>query len=84
MGFFFGGGVCLFRAAPVAYVDSQARGPIGAIAASLNQSQSNAGSEPCLQPTPKITATLDPSPIDRGQGSNLHLHGYLGLLTTEP
>ena len=35
-------------AAPAAYGGSQARGPIGAVAASLRQSQSNAGSEPCL------------------------------------
>ena len=39
---------------------SQARGPIGAVAASLRQSHSNAGSEPHLQPTPQLTATPDP------------------------
>ena len=37
---------CLFRAAPVAYGDSQARGLIGATAAGLHHSHSNAGSEP--------------------------------------
>ena len=31
-----------------AYGGSQARGPIGAVAAGLRQSHSNAGSEPCL------------------------------------
>ena len=45
--------VCLFvlfcfcafsRAAPVAYAGSQVRGPIGAVAASLHHSRSNAGS----------------------------------------
>ena len=54
---------CLFafsRAAPVAYGDSQARGPIRAVAASLRQSHSNRGSEPSLQPTPQLTATPDP------------------------
>ena len=57
--FFF----CLFafsRAAPAAYGDSQARGPIGAVATGLRQSHSNAGSEPRLQPTPQLTATQDP------------------------
>jgi len=62
--FFF---VCLFVfvffaiswAAPTAYGGSQARGLIGAVAASLHQSHSNAGSEPRLQPTPQLTATPD-------------------------
>ena len=57
--FFF----CLFsfsKAAPVAYGGSQARGLIGAVSASLRQSHSNTGSEPCLQPTPQLTATPDP------------------------
>jgi len=55
--------LCLFAiswAAPAAYGDSQARGRIGAVAAGLRQSHSNAGSEPCLQPTPQLTATPDP------------------------
>jgi len=37
---------CLFRATPVAYGGSQARGLIGAVAAGLCHSHSNAGSEP--------------------------------------
>ena len=49
----------IFWAAPAAYGGSQARGPIGAIAAGLRQSHSNAGSEPRLQPTPQLTATPD-------------------------
>ena len=56
--FFF----CLFAiswATPVACGGSQARGLMGAIAASLSQSHSNAGSEPRLQPTPQLTATPD-------------------------
>ena len=44
----------LFRAAAEAYGGSQARGSIGAVAASLHQSHRNGGSEPYL------TATLDP------------------------
>ena len=47
---------CLFRAAPTAYEGSQARVPVGAIAASPCQSHSNVGSEPLLQPTPQLTA----------------------------
>ena len=53
---------CLFAiswAALTAYGVSQARGPIGAAAAGLRQSHSNAGSEPRLQPTPQLTATPD-------------------------
>ena len=48
----------LFRAAPVAYGGSQARGLIGATAAS--HSHSNTRLEPCLWPTPQLTATPDP------------------------
>ena len=50
----------LFRATPEAYGSSQARGRIGAVAASLHQGHSNAGSEPRLQLKPQLTATLDP------------------------
>ena len=50
----------LFRATPVAYGLSQARGPIRATAAGLRHSHSNAISEPCLQPTPELTAIPDP------------------------
>ena len=56
--FFF----CLFsfsRSAPAAYGGSQARGQIGAVASGLRLSHSNAGSEPCLQSTPQLTATPD-------------------------
>ena len=52
--------VCFFvisRATPMANGGSQARGRIGAVAAGLRQSHSNGGSE---QPTPQLTATLDP------------------------
>ena len=48
---FFGGVVYfLFRAAPTAYGGSQASGLMGAVAAGLCHSHSNAGSEPHLQP----------------------------------
>ena len=41
-------GVLLFRAAPVAYGRSQARGQIGAVAADPHHSHSHVGSEPHL------------------------------------
>ena len=47
-------------AAPSAYGGSLARGLIGAVATGLRHSHSNSGSEPRLQPTPQILATLDP------------------------
>ena len=49
----------LFGAAPMAYGDSQARGPIGGVTAGLCHSHSNSRSEPCLRPTLQLTATLD-------------------------
>ena len=49
-----------FRAMPMAYGISQARGQIRATAAGLHHIHSNVGSEPCLQPTPQLTATSDP------------------------
>ena len=55
--FFFS---CLFRAAPMAYASSQARGRIGAAAASLSHSHNNTRSQPSLQPT--LLAMLDPCP----------------------
>ena len=55
--FFF----CLFRAVPAAYASFQARGRIGARAASLCHSHSNPRSKPHLQPQlPQLTATWDP------------------------
>ena len=36
------------------------RGQMGAVAAGLRQSHSNARSEPGLRPTPQLTATPDP------------------------
>ena len=50
----------VFWATPAASGRSQARGPIGAIAAALHHSHSNTGSEPHLQPTPQLRATPDP------------------------
>ena len=49
-----------YRAAPTAYGGSQARGPIGAIAAGLCHSHSNVVSEPGLRSTPQLMEMLDP------------------------
>ena len=46
----------LFVAASAAYGSSQASGQIGAAAAGLH----HCSSEPRLQPTPQLMATLDP------------------------
>ena len=56
------------RAAPVAYGGTQARGLIGAAAASLHHSHSNMGSELHLQSAPQLMATPDPQPTEQGQG----------------
>ena len=48
------------RAAFAAYGGSKGRGLIGAVAAGLRQSHSNAGSKPHLQPTPQVKAMPDP------------------------
>ena len=80
----------LFRPAPMACGDSQARGWIGAVAACLCHSHSTARSKPGLQPTPQLTATLDLSCIFNlhrilnplSQGSNPCLHRYYGVFLT--
>ena len=56
--------VCLFRAMPVAYGGSQARGQIGAVAASLHHSHSHSHSSArsglYLRLTLQLAAMLDP------------------------
>ena len=66
-----------FRAAPAAYGGSQARGPIGTIAAGLHHSHSNSNirSEPRLQPTPQLTAMPDLYLTAWGRELNLQPHG---------
>jgi len=57
----------------------------GSMRTCLRQSHSNSGSEPCLQPTPQLTATQDCYPIEQGRGPNLQPHGSLSdSLTTAP
>ena len=50
----------LFRATPMAYGGSQARGGIGGTAVGLGHSHSNARSKPHLQSTPQLKVTPDP------------------------
>ena len=50
----------LVRATPLAYGGSQARGQIRGAVAGLCHSNSTAGSEPNLRPTPELMATPDP------------------------
>ena len=50
----------LFRAAPVAYGGSQARGRTGAATAGLHHNPGSVGSEPCLKPTSELRAMPDP------------------------
>ena len=65
-----------FRAAPLAYGGSEARGPIRAVPTGLRHNHSTARSKPLLRPTPQLTAMPDPQPTERGQGSNPQPHGY--------
>ena len=62
---FFFGLFAFSRATPAAYGGSQARGPIGAVAAGLHQSHSNVGSEPHLQLAPQLTAMPDLYPLSK-------------------
>ena len=55
-GFFF----FFFWATPATYGSSQPRGQIAAAAAGPRHSHSHAGSRVCLQPSPQLTAVLDP------------------------
>ena len=50
---------CFFRATPVAYGSSQARGLIAAAAADLHHNHSNTRSEPCLGQPPQLMAMPD-------------------------
>ena len=63
------------RAAPAAYESSQARGQIGATAAGLHHSHSNARSELLLWPTPQLTATMDPQPLRKARDWTRALKG---------
>ena len=51
--------IYFFRAAPITYGGLKGRGQIGATAAGLYHSHSNAGSQLHLRPTPQLMAMLD-------------------------
>ena len=52
--------ILLFRATPMAYGVSQARGPRGATTVGLRHSHSNTGSKPHLRPTSQLMTSPDP------------------------
>ena len=58
---------CPLRATPVTYGSSQARGPVGTVAAGLCQSHSNARSEPHMRPPPQLTTTLILNPVSEAR-----------------
>ena len=64
--------ICFFRPAPVAYGDSQARAELELQLLAYTTATVLQEPEPRLRLTPRLTATLDPWPTERGQGSNLH------------
>ena len=71
----------LFRATPVTYRSSQAKGRMRAAAAGLCHSHSNARLELCMQPAHSSWQHWIFNPNEQDQGSNLHPHGYkLGSL----
>ena len=57
----------LFMATPMAYGGSQARDLIGAIAAGLRQTHSNAGSELCRRPIPQPMAAQILNPLSEAR-----------------
>ena len=67
--FFFWLFVCLFvfKATPVAYGSSQARGRIRAVGPGLHHSHSNVGSELRLRPTPQFTGTPILNPLSKAR-----------------
>ena len=89
--FFFYIFVLLFWAALKACVSSQARGPVGAVAASLHHSHNNMGSKLHLRPIPQLTAIRTLNPLSRARDrtcvlmytSPLHYHWAKPLCTSE-
>ena len=77
--------VLLLRDTPMAYRGSQARGGIGATAASLCHSLSNTGSELGMHPTPQLTTlpeTLNPLSEARDRTHNLMVTSQIQFLCT--
>ena len=65
-----------FRATPVAYGSSKARGLIELQLSAYNTAATMQDPSHSLRPTPQLTAMPDPWTTERGQGSNPHPHGY--------
>ena len=74
----------LFKVIPAAYGDSQVRGQIGATAASLCHSQSNAGSKPHLWPKPSSQQgrILNPLSKAKDQTNNLMVPSWTHFCCT--
>ena len=75
---------CLLRATPMAYGESQARGPIGAVDTGLYRSYSNARSKPCLRPIPQLRATPDLQPQNKARIKPQTSWFLVGFVFAEP
>ena len=75
--------ISFFRTAPMAYGSSQARGRIGAAAASLHHSHSDTGSKPHLWPTSQLMVTLILNPLSEARFPHGYLLGSLPLSHNE-
>ena len=73
-----------FTATSAAYGNFQARGQIGAAAANLDHSHSNARSEPCLQPTPQLMAMPESLSEWRPEIEPEYSGILVGFITIEP
>ena len=79
--FFF----CFFRASPTAYGHSQAKGWLGAAAASLHHSHSNAGSELHLHDLRHSSRQCQvPNPLSEARDQNPYPHGSVRFVSTAP
>ena len=76
--------ICLFRTTPVAYGSSQARDQIGAAAAGLHHSHSNAGSESCLRPTTAHGNTRSLTQMSKARNPTHILMDLVGFIPTKP
>lgn len=71
--YLFFGLFCLFRSTPMVYGGSQARGQIGATAAGLRHSHSNARSKPRLRPTPSSWQHQILNPLNKARDQTHNL-----------
>ena len=68
----------------MAYGSSQARGPVGATAAGLHHSHSNAESKSLLRPIPQVTATPDLQPLCKARNGIRVLWILFGFIPAAP